>query len=63
MTNLNKTVFLLACVLIAFAWAGWEEFTHAMSPAQKRGWFLTISMVVLGGLAWALRSFFIRWFF
>lgn len=63
MTSLNKTVFILTCVLIAFAWAGWEEFTYAMTPAQKRGWFITISMVVLVGLSWALRSFFIGWVF
>jgi len=63
MTNLNKTVFVLTCVLIAFAYTGWEQFTYAMTPAQKRGWFITISLVVLAGLAWALRPLFIRWFF
>jgi len=56
----RNTVFALAATLVALAWAGWDRFTYAMTPAQKRGWFIAISLVVLLALAWGLKPFVVK---
>jgi len=62
MTRRKITILPLIAVLMAFAYSGWEEFTYRMTPAQKRGWFIMFSIVVLGALAWVLRPYFVKWF-
>jgi hypothetical protein len=58
--SLRKTAFALVATLLAFAWSGWEQFTYAMTPAQKRGWFIAISLVVSLALAWGLKPFVVK---
>jgi len=58
-----KTImFALLATFIALAYSGWEEFTYAMTPAQKRGWFIAASVLVIGVLAYLLRPFVVKHF-
>lgn len=50
----RKFIFPLIATLVAFAWSGWEQFTHEMTPRQKRGWFIAVSLVILLALVWLL---------
>ena len=56
----RSTAFALVATLLAFAWSGWEQFTYAMTPGQKRGWFIAISLVVSLALAWGLKPFVVK---
>ena len=55
-------MFALLATFIALAYSGWEEFTYAMTPAQKRGWFIAASVLVIGVLAYLLRPFVVKHF-
>lgn len=60
--SLRKTAFALVATLLAFAWSGWEQFTYAMTPGQKRGWFIAVFLVVLLALAWVLKPLVVKLF-
>ena len=56
----RQITFALIVILVALAWAGWDRFTYAMTPGQKRGWFIAISLVVSLALAWGLKPFVVK---
>lgn len=60
--SLRKTAFALVATLLAFAWSGWEQFTYAMTRAQKRWWFIAVSLVVALALAWVLKPLVVKLF-
>ena len=62
MNSTKAVMFALLCTFVALAYSGWEEFTYAMTPAQKRGWFIAASVLVIGVLAWLLRPFVVQHF-